>query len=87
MDSKVLIKFTILIIIINLTLGDLLDLSFSVLSFKRGRRSGGNLGDPFCSEDIRDDLANYTVVDYWFNQKLDHLDSNSNITWQQVSSN
>lgn len=50
-------------------------------NFWKGRRSGGNLGDP--SSIFNTELR--TVPDEWFEQHLDHFDSTNHKTWRQVT--
>jgi hypothetical protein len=63
----------------------LLQATYGWRTFSRGRRYGGNLGDPEKNLRKNDLGESNDNEDLWFTQKLDHFDAISDKTWQQVS--
>lgn len=51
------------------------------ISFRRGRKTGGNLGEP---DRNSLQLESGDVPDLWFDQILDHFDPFSDKLWKQV---
>jgi hypothetical protein len=68
-----LFKAVVFLILFNCALG------FG--AFWRGRRFGGNIGDP--DDDLKSINTRTGIVNSWFTQKLDHFDPTNSNTWQQ----